>query len=156
MLKDAANKDVAQRLKAAVDKIPATHAEPALVDCRAIVMEARALWQHLIQLSRAGGTLSVPLPFCRAASARCCCFKHLELSMSSLFGPTCNSDCRHASESHLQANVPEELQTELKAKMEAAGIPVPDSQDRWAKALEALKVVPQPTFPARQTESFRN
>lgn len=39
-----------------------------------------------------------------------------------------------------QVAVPEALQTELRAKMEAAGIPVPDSEDRWAKALEALKV----------------
>lgn len=39
VLKDSANKDVAKRLKAAVDNIPATHAEPALAECRAIVME---------------------------------------------------------------------------------------------------------------------
>ena len=38
-LKDPANKDVAKELKAAVDKIPATHAEPALAECRDIVMK---------------------------------------------------------------------------------------------------------------------
>lgn len=31
---------------------------------------------------------------------------------------------------------------DLHKGMEAAGIPVPDSQDRWAKALKALKVGP--------------
>ena len=36
--------------------------------------------------------------------------------------------------------MPDALQSELKAKMEAAGIPVPDSEERWGKALEALKV----------------
>lgn len=38
-LKDPANKDVAKELKAAVDKIPATHAEPALAECRDVVMK---------------------------------------------------------------------------------------------------------------------
>ena len=36
--------------------------------------------------------------------------------------------------------MPEELQTQLRAAMEAAGIPVPKSEERWAKAMTALKV----------------
>ena len=36
--------------------------------------------------------------------------------------------------------VPEELQSQLKAAMQEASIPVPDSADRWNLALEALKV----------------
>ena len=39
VLKDGANKDVAKELKAAVDNIPTTHAEPALAECRDIVMK---------------------------------------------------------------------------------------------------------------------
>jgi alpha-glucan,water dikinase len=92
VLKDGANADVAKRLKAAVDKIPSTHAEPALAECRAIVMEVE---------------------------------------------------------------VPAELQTELKAKMQAAGIPVPDSEDRWAKALAALKGVWASMYNERAMLSMR-
>ena len=33
-----------------------------------------------------------------------------------------------------------ELQRDLKAAMEKAGIPVPQSEERWGKALDALKV----------------
>lgn len=36
--------------------------------------------------------------------------------------------------------MPQQLQADLKAKMEAAGIPVPDSEERWGLALQALKV----------------
>ena len=36
--------------------------------------------------------------------------------------------------------MPEELQTQLRAAMESAGIPVPKSEERWAKAMTALKV----------------
>jgi len=42
--------------------------------------------------------------------------------------------------------VPEELQTQLRAAMEAAGIPVPKSEERWAKAMTALKVPVTPWF----------
>ena len=44
----------------------------------------------------------------------------------------------------LQVEVPEELQTQLRAAMEAAGIPVPKSDERWAKAMTALKVCVTP------------
>lgn len=37
--------------------------------------------------------------------------------------------------------MPTKLQTELKANMEAAGIPVPETEERWGQALEALKVL---------------
>ena len=39
-----------------------------------------------------------------------------------------------------QVEVPAALQQELKAAMGKAAIPVPDSEDRWGKALDALKV----------------
>ncbi len=42
--------------------------------------------------------------------------------------------------------MPEELQTQLRAAMEAAGIPVPKSKERWAKAMTALKVHVTPWF----------
>lgn len=85
VLKDGANKDVAQRLKAAVDKIPSTHAEPALADCRAIVMEViplDALWSELYcntlcqpptrrSTSRQGSTRSPPR-HAKPALADCC------------------------------------------------------------------------------------
>ncbi len=38
-----------------------------------------------------------------------------------------------------QVEVPAALQEELKAAMGKAAIPVPDSEDRWGKALDALK-----------------
>ena len=41
----------------------------------------------------------------------------------------------------LQVEVPDEMRQELQKGMEAAGIPVPDSEDRWAQALKALKVL---------------
>jgi hypothetical protein len=41
-----------------------------------------------------------------------------------------------------QVQVPQQLQSDLKARMEAAGIPVPDTEERWGLALEALKVTP--------------
>lgn len=36
--------------------------------------------------------------------------------------------------------MPAELQRDLKAAMEKAGIPVPESEERWGKAMDALKV----------------
>ncbi len=39
-----------------------------------------------------------------------------------------------------QVAVPEQLQKELKAAMEKAGIPVPETEERWQQALAALKV----------------
>ena len=42
-LKASANADVRKRLQAAVDAIPPTAAEPALAQCRSIVMEVRSL-----------------------------------------------------------------------------------------------------------------
>ena len=36
--------------------------------------------------------------------------------------------------------VPEQLKDDLSKEMEAAGIPVPDSEERWTMALNALKV----------------
>ena len=39
VLKDCANQEVAKELKAAVGKIPDSHAEPALAECRAVVMK---------------------------------------------------------------------------------------------------------------------
>lgn len=43
VLKDGANKDIAKELKAAVDNIPTAHAEPALAECRAIVMKVMSV-----------------------------------------------------------------------------------------------------------------
>ncbi len=40
----------------------------------------------------------------------------------------------------LQVEVPDQLQADLRAAMESAGIPVPKSEERWAKAINALKV----------------
>ena len=53
------------------------------------------------------------------------------------------------SEQHLawrlQVEVPEQLQADLRTAMESAGIPVPKSEERWAKAMTALKVrLPHP------------
>lgn len=44
-----------------------------------------------------------------------------------------------------QVAVPEQLQKELKAAMEKAGIPVPETEERWQQALAALKVALQAT-----------
>ncbi len=44
-LKASANADVRKRLQTAVDAIPPTAAEPALAQCRSIVMEVRGLGQ---------------------------------------------------------------------------------------------------------------
>jgi len=38
-------------------------------------------------------------------------------------------------------SVPSALQSELTVAMEAAGIPVPDSEERWQQAFTALKVM---------------
>ena len=48
--------------------------------------------------------------------------------------------CQLCSLSWRQVEVPEELQTQLRAAMETAGIPVPKSEERWEKAMTALKV----------------
>lgn len=40
----------------------------------------------------------------------------------------------------LQVEVPEKLKDDLATEMKAAGIPVPDSEERWSMALHALKV----------------
>lgn len=40
----------------------------------------------------------------------------------------------------LQVEVPEQLKEDLATEMKAAGIPVPDSEERWSMALDALKV----------------
>ena len=40
----------------------------------------------------------------------------------------------------LQVEVPEQLKTDLASQMKEAGIPVPDSEERWGMALDALKV----------------
>lgn len=40
----------------------------------------------------------------------------------------------------LQVEVPEQLKDDLATEMKAAGIPVPDSEERWNMALDALKV----------------
>lgn len=40
-----------------------------------------------------------------------------------------------------QVTVPEKLQSELRAGMETAGIPVPENEERWEQALTALKVL---------------
>lgn len=36
--------------------------------------------------------------------------------------------------------VPDKLKDDLATEMKAAGIPVPDSEERWKMALDALKV----------------
>ena len=36
--------------------------------------------------------------------------------------------------------MPEQLKDDLAMEMKAAGIPVPDSEERWSMALDALKV----------------
>ena len=41
-----------------------------------------------------------------------------------------------------QVEVPDQVVQDLTSSMESAGIPVPDSQERWALALQALKVWP--------------
>lgn len=43
--------------------------------------------------------------------------------------------CRRA-----QVQVPQQLQSDLKVRMEAAGIPVHDTEERWGLAMQALKV----------------
>ena len=43
--------------------------------------------------------------------------------------------------------MPEQLQKELKAAMEKAGIPVPETEERWLQALAALKVRPPTHLP---------
>ena len=40
----------------------------------------------------------------------------------------------------LQVEIPEKLKDDLASEMKAAGIPEPDSEERWTMALEALKV----------------
>lgn len=37
-------------------------------------------------------------------------------------------------------DVPEQLKEDLAKEMKGAGIPVPDSEERWTMALNALKV----------------
>ena len=49
------------------------------------------------------------------------------------------SDKARMRAARAQVEVPAELQQELMAAMGKAGIPVPDSPERWAKALGALK-----------------
>lgn len=40
----------------------------------------------------------------------------------------------------MQVEVPEQLKDDLASQMKEAGIPVPDSDERWGMALDALKV----------------
>ena len=40
----------------------------------------------------------------------------------------------------VQVEVPDQLKQDLTTNMKSAGIPVPDSEERWTLALEALKV----------------
>jgi hypothetical protein len=41
----------------------------------------------------------------------------------------------------MQVEVPDQMRQGLQAGMKAAGIPVPDSEERWADALKALEVL---------------
>lgn len=41
----------------------------------------------------------------------------------------------------LQVNIPRKLEEQLKAAMQKAGIPIPETQDRWQQAMTALKVL---------------
>ena len=51
-LKAPANADMRKRLQAAVARIPPTAAEPALAECRSIVMEVRARGRPCITSTR--------------------------------------------------------------------------------------------------------
>mmetsp|Transcript_19942 Transcript_19942/g.51852 ORF Transcript_19942/g.51852 Transcript_19942/m.51852 type:complete len:1521 (-) Transcript_19942:995-5557(-) len=48
------------------------------------------------------------------------------------------AECRELA---MQVHVPPEVKQQLTEAMTAAGIPVPDSEERWAKAMEAIKGV---------------
>lgn len=41
----------------------------------------------------------------------------------------------------MQVEVPDQMRQDLQAGMKTAGIPVPDSEEHWADALKALKVL---------------
>ncbi len=41
---------------------------------------------------------------------------------------------------HAQVQIPEKLEQQLRAAMQDAGIPVPESKERWNQAMTALKV----------------
>ena len=42
----------------------------------------------------------------------------------------------------LQVKIPAKLEEQLKAGMKEAGIPIPDTEERWEQAMTALKVNP--------------
>ena len=41
---------------------------------------------------------------------------------------------------HAQVQIPEKLEQQLRAGMQDAGIPVPETEERWNQAMTALKV----------------
>ena len=43
----------------------------------------------------------------------------------------------------LQVKIPAKLEEQLKAGMKVAGIPIPDTEERWEQAMTALKVTPR-------------
>ena len=45
----------------------------------------------------------------------------------------------------IQVKIPEKLEQQLKAAMQEAGIPVPEMEERWNQAMNALKVSPAPS-----------
>ena len=42
----------------------------------------------------------------------------------------------------MQVQIPDKLEQQLKAGMKEAGIPVPETEERWNQAMNALKVSP--------------
>lgn len=53
-----------------------------------------------------------------------------------------NEECLHA-----QVQIPEKLEQQLKAGMKEAGIPIPETEERWNQAMNALKVCFAPGKP---------
>ena len=49
----------------------------------------------------------------------------------------------------LQVSIPQKLEEQLKAGMQEAGIPIPETQERWQQAMTALKVL------QRSSQTFR-
>ena len=142
------NADMKQRLEAAIKDIPQAHAEEQLRKCHDIAMEVIFSPSHSVSDPR-----TARFVLCLGAVLVWACL--LDPALSAYYSAqlysghweTCTCicwPCISREDAHpvllVQVKTPAKLEEELKAAMKTAGIPVPDTPERWQQALKALKV----------------
>mmetsp|Transcript_20854 Transcript_20854/g.62756 ORF Transcript_20854/g.62756 Transcript_20854/m.62756 type:complete len:1085 (+) Transcript_20854:1468-4722(+) len=81
--------------------------------------------------------------------------KRLEEAVKAIPSTAAEPKLAECREIVMEVTVPEKLQTQLKAEMEMAGIPLPSSDQRWEQALTALKGVWASMYNERAMLSMR-